>query len=917
MILSVRFKFLNKPFPFFLKSWVLFVLLLGFVLPVFSQEKYSKVSINISKDHVHDLQQMGMEFDHLYYDDEKQFLITSLSSHDLTILKNSRFRYTVLVDDEVQDFLKRNKASDFYINDDTRSAALSGAKMSFFESPKQDIANKIVTPAAFTAGSMGGYYTLAEMNTKIDNMVANYPTMVKIDTIGTTYEGRKIRVVKIASNVTVNKSQPEVLIDGMHHAREPLGMMNIIFFMQYLLENYSTNARIKEIVDNRQLYFIPCINPDGFQYNCTNNPSGGGMIRKNRRPNGDGTFGVDPNRNYGYDWGYNNTGSSNVTSMDNYRGPSAFSELETQAMRDYVRTRKFRFMLEYHSYGGYWINSFCVPARVLATKDAAFLKQSGYQMTKYNFYKVGTPLNTVGYEANGGSNDWWFAGDIANIGAIPSFSPEVGLGLTTFWPTSGTIIPYCKEVFYGSLQAVLIGGSFVKVEDRTPINLPGTLTGNFNFTVRRLGVLDSSITVSVLPLENIQSVGGPVTISSLPNYTDTANRSINYTLPAGISTGGRVRFVYKTVTSGITQLDTVVTFYNPNVLFTDDMETAPVGTKWTATTWDYSTKKGVSGTHSLANVPALGTPNYSASANVNITTKNAINLTGATAAYLSFWTYYRSENGMDKMQVLGASAATSGTYVALAGTNTIAESNINANIGGVPSYSGQQAYWVRETIDLSPHLGQSNVNLRFNFTSSAATADSGFFIDDITVIKTAAILLPVQFNSFSGKLLDNMAVLEWDATMNEQFDRFEIERSSNGTGFVKIGTVEAGQPFKFYDSETLQGNNYYRIKQIDKDDKSVYSKTILLNVPATHVLTLAPTFANTNIKLVLHLEKQETVFVQVIDPMGRMIKQVSYSAGKGDNNYSINISNFLPQQYFVKVVNTNNEVLGVRSFIKN
>jgi len=885
-----------------------------FFIPAFSQDKYSKVRINITKDHVHDLQVLGMEFDHCYYDEEQQFLMTTLSTHDLNLLKSSRLKYTVLVDDETQDFLKRNKSADFYQNDNTRQGANAGARMSFFESPSQGIANKIITPAAFTAGSMGGYYTLAEMNTKIDDMVANYPTLVKVDIIGTTYEGRPIRAVKIASNVTVTKLQPEILIDGLHHAREPLGMMNIIFFMQYLLENYSTNARIKEIVDNRQLYFIPCINPDGYEYNYSTNPAGGGMVRKNRFPNGDGTFGVDLNRNYGYDWGYNNVGSSNVTSADNYRGTGAFSELESKAMRDYVRTRKFKFMLEYHSYGGYWINSYCVPARTLTVKDAAFLKQTGYQMTKYSFYKVGTPLNTVGYEANGGSNDWWFAGDVANIGAIPSFSPEVGLGLATFWPTAGTIIPYCKEVFYGSLQSVLVGGAFVKVEDRTPLNLPAATSGNFNFAVRRLGVADSSITVSVLPIENILSVGSPVTISSLPNYTDTANRSISYTLKTGIPAGGRVRFVYKSITGGITQLDTVVAFYNPTVVFSDDMETAPVTTKWTAATWNYSTKKGVSGTHSLANVPATGTANYSANVNVNITTKTALNLTGATAAYLSFWTYYRAENGMDKMQVLGASTATSNAYVALPGINTVAETN--ANIGGVPSFTGQQGYWVRELIDLTPHVGQSNFNLRFNFTSNASVADSGFFVDDITIIKTAAILLPVQFNSFNGKLLDNMAILDWDVTMDAQFNRFEVERSLNGLSFVKIGTVDASQPFKFYDTQTAQGDNYYRIKQIDNDGKAVYSKIIVLNVPVTHKIGLYPTFTNTSVNLGIHLEKDENIYVQFIDPMGRMLKLVNYNVAKGDNNFSINISSLSSQRYFVKVVNSNNEVLGVKSFIK-
>ena len=72
--------------------------------------------------------------------------------------------------------------------------------------------------------------------------------------------------------------------------------------MWYLLENYATNADIKATVDNTELFFVPCVNPDGYVYNQTTNPNGGGMWRKNRRNNGT-SFGVDINRNYGYNWG--------------------------------------------------------------------------------------------------------------------------------------------------------------------------------------------------------------------------------------------------------------------------------------------------------------------------------------------------------------------------------------------------------------------------------------------------------------------------------------------------------------------------------------------------------------------------------------------------------------------------------------
>jgi len=114
--------------------------------------------------------------------------------------------------------------------------------------------------------------------------------------------------------------------------------------MWYLLENYSSDPSIKNIVDNTEMYFIPVVNPDGYIYNQTTNPNGGGLWRKNRRNNGDNTYGVDLNRNYSYNWGYDNTGSSGNTNSDTYRGPSPFSEPESRIMRDFTYQRALRIV---------------------------------------------------------------------------------------------------------------------------------------------------------------------------------------------------------------------------------------------------------------------------------------------------------------------------------------------------------------------------------------------------------------------------------------------------------------------------------------------------------------------------------------------------------------------------------------------
>jgi len=125
----------------------------------------------------------------------------------------------------------------------------------------------------------------------------------------------------------------------------------VLMLTEYLAQQYTAgDPEIVALLQENAVYMVPWVNPDGYVYNELTNPDGGGMWRKNRRDNGDGSFGVDLNRNYDYNWGYDDVGSSPVTSYSTYRGPSAFSEPETQAMRDFCNSRSFVIWLSYHSY---------------------------------------------------------------------------------------------------------------------------------------------------------------------------------------------------------------------------------------------------------------------------------------------------------------------------------------------------------------------------------------------------------------------------------------------------------------------------------------------------------------------------------------------------------------------------------------
>ena len=283
------------------------------------QSEYSRVKIYADAKGLAELAQAGVCIDH--GDFKRNVYFTSdFSAQEINIIKKKGYKYDILIPD-VQQFYKdqNDPSSNKYVPvPKPLTHGCNGAKV-------------YPTPSNFSLGSMGGYFTYAEIQSKLDSMAILFPNLVKakapLDSLSN--EGRPVYWLKISDNPNVDENEPEILYTAVHHAREPNSVSQLIMYMYYLLENYNSNAEVKYLVDNLEMYFVPVVNPDGYIHNETNNPNGGGMWRKNRRDNLDGEWGVDLNRNYGWNWGLDNTGSSPNTQSDTYRGDSAFSEAET------------------------------------------------------------------------------------------------------------------------------------------------------------------------------------------------------------------------------------------------------------------------------------------------------------------------------------------------------------------------------------------------------------------------------------------------------------------------------------------------------------------------------------------------------------------------------------------------------------
>lgn len=294
---------------------------------------------------------------------------------------------------------------------------------------------------------MGGYHTLSEIEGELYFWAFVYPDLVHVDTVGYSLEGRPIWVMKLSDNVEVDEDEPEIFFNGAIHAREVITIELMVYFINHLLSHQS-EPDIAALINGTEIYYMPVVNPDGYYYNEATNPGGGGLWRKNRRDNGDGTFGVDLNRNWGYNWGYDDIGSSPETGSQTYRGTGPFSEPETQVIRDFISAHEFTIVVNYHSYSNVYLTAWAYRADIVMT-DLPMHGQLLDSLHILNGYEVYTSL----YPVNGESNDWQY-GEQWTKRKVLSFLPEVGPPYWSFWPPASAIPGLCEENLAGNLLFV-------------------------------------------------------------------------------------------------------------------------------------------------------------------------------------------------------------------------------------------------------------------------------------------------------------------------------------------------------------------------------------------------------------------------------------------------------------------------------
>ncbi len=842
-------------------------------------EKYSQVRITIkSESDIKQIESAGLFLDH-GINKPGQYFETWLSETEIELLTNSGIPFEVTIDDWNKYYSDRQQRNE--VSSDIRP--IEGF----------DITHSIY-------GSMSGLMKWEEAIAKLDSMANEYPTLVSTKfSIGNSYENRPMWTIRVTKNPEGATGRPEIWYNGVTHAREPMGMMNVYYYLYWLLENYNVDPIATYILNNREIYFTPFINPDGYVYNQTTNPNGGGMWRKNRR--GQGT---DLNRNFGtYNfWNSSNGGSSTSSSSDTYRGTSPFSEPETQNFKNFVNSRNFKAMLDYHTYGNYLIKPYawCDPT---PTPDNDVFNEFGNDIVADNNYNFGTPYQTVGYFVRGGDLDWIYSNDTTgHSNHIFGMTPEVGT--SGFYATQAEIIPYSKVCLFMNKYMALVSGPYVASHSaklNKQIYTPGE-AGTFKVVFRNKGLASAnniklewttSTELLTIPLQVVtQPSMAPRTSDSVTfNFSISSLASDNYVLPTNLKI----------------KIDDTLIVYNQNyniligngyTVFNDNAEEGM--SNWTASgTWGSVSTQYHSPSHSFTDSP---TGDYLANANNTLTMTVPIDASTMPALYLNFWHRYDTEATYDFC------------HVEVSDNNGVSWQEIG-------TYDGLMSTWSQVQFDLSDYLNNSEyIKVRFRLTSDGYIQEDGWYIDDIKLIGYNEAAVPVELTNFTANASSNGVVLNWSTATELNNSGFEVQRalvsknkntSYTSVGFVKgNGTTTEKRNYNFVDNNPVEGKMLYRLKQLDFNGSSTLSKPVEVTFigiidyaleqnypnpfnPATQINYSVPEAGNVTIKVFNILGKEVATIVNGFTEAGKHKVEFSGSQfGSGIYFYTIRAGSF-------------------------
>ncbi len=293
---------------------------------------------------------------------------------------------------------------------------------------------------------------ISGIRAQIRRINSGYPHLAQVKSIGHSLQGRPILALRL-TNEKAKGDKPEVLFVATTHAREWVSTETAMRLARYLVENHGSDARVTELLDTTEVWVIPVVNPDGYQYTFTNER----LWRKNLRDNdGDGVVtnadGVDLNRNFAGHWGQDDEGSSPAPPDATFRGPAPESEPESKALADFVRAHGFKFVVSYHTYGNLILYPWGWQVKTPSHDDPIFVAQSGTDANP----AIHDSILDIGYDPGVGADLYITNGEFADWAyekaGVPGYTVELTDGYAFEFPDDEGMV---QTVFEDNLEFAL------------------------------------------------------------------------------------------------------------------------------------------------------------------------------------------------------------------------------------------------------------------------------------------------------------------------------------------------------------------------------------------------------------------------------------------------------------------------------
>lgn len=388
------------------------------------------------------------------------------------------------------------------------------------------------------------YYTYDRMVADLTKLTADYPSITRLSDLGPTWKAvnggtnRRLWAIEITRGAN---PKPQVLFDAEQHAREIVTPEIAMRLAKYLLDNYGRDAEATYLVDNRDIWIVPMVNPDGHALV----EGGSSLKRKNDNTNlgncGEPYWGVDLNRNFPYSWG--SAGADSNPCGETFYGPSSGSEPETQAIMRLINANSFKFLMDYHSFGnlvlwpwGYQSGNAGLDLR-LAPTGAKLAQLTGRSGSTPYTPEQGSQL----YLTSGNLLDWAYANK-----NVLAFTTEIGSSNDWFDPPYGRVDTLWAENRPPALYLLNIADDPDRIygpeatEARVStasVGLTGTIT--LTATISDLGNGGQTIVGAELFVDSAGANGTGFAMIPVDGAFDSPAETVQATLPASSLELGR------------------------------------------------------------------------------------------------------------------------------------------------------------------------------------------------------------------------------------------------------------------------------------------------------------------------------------------------------------------------------------------